>query len=153
MAMAAAILFGCDMSGVLVHSDIRPGEVERIRISALTEFVPVPSVADKMEIKALVEFIDPLDTQVKSAFIARFELYEFQPLSSNPRGRRLSIWSEQNLNNPGTNDRHWQDFLRGYEFYLPLEFVPQPGKKYLLEVSCRVGKERFGDLFKMQYQP
>jgi hypothetical protein len=106
-----------------------------------------------MQIKTLVELIDPLDTQVKSAFIARFELYEFQPLSSNPRGRRLSIWPEQDLNNPGTNDRHWQDFLRGYEFYLPLEFVPQPGKKYLLEVSCRAGQQRFHDLFKMQYQP
>jgi hypothetical protein len=80
-------------------------------------------------------------------------LYEFQPLSSNPRGRRLSIWPEQDLNNPGTNDRHWQDFLRGYEFYLPLEFVPQPGKKYLLEVSCRVGQQRFNALFKMQFQP
>lgn len=152
--MAAIIVSGCDMpSDASVHSDIRPGEVERIRISALTEFVPVSSAPDKMQIKTLVELIDPLDTPVKAAFTARFELYEFKPLSSNPRGRRLTIWPEQDLNDPGTNDEHWEDFLRGYEFYLPLEFVPQPGKKYLLEVSCLVGQRRIDDLFKMQYRP
>ena len=40
-----------EMPGVPVHSDIRVGEVERIRISALTEFVPVPSAPDKVQIK------------------------------------------------------------------------------------------------------
>jgi hypothetical protein len=140
------------MSGVPVRPEIRPGEVERVRISALTEFVPVPSIPDKVRIKTLIELIDPLDTSVKAAFTARFELYEFRPLSSNPRGRRLLIWPEQNLNDPGMNNEHWQDFLRGYEFYLPLEFVPQQGKKYLLEVNCTIGQRRLDDLFKMQYR-
>ena len=153
MAMVAIIFFGCDMSGVPVHSDIRPGEVERIRISALTEFVPVPSAPDKVQIKTLVELIDPLDTPIKTAFVARFELYEFLPLSSNPRGRRLTIWPERDLYDLGTNDELWEDFLRGYEFYLPLEFVPQPDKKYLLEVNCMMEQQRFDALFKMQYQP
>lgn len=153
MAVAAVLFFGCDMPVVSVHSESRPGEVERIRISALTEFVPVPAVPDKMQIKTLVELIDPLDTPIKTAFVARFELYEFRPLSSNPRGRRLAIWPEQDLNDPGTNDAHWEDFLRGYEFYLPLELVPQPGSKYLLEVSCMLEQQRFDALFKMQYQP
>jgi hypothetical protein len=154
MVTAALILLGCDMpSDVSVRSEIRAGEVERIRISALTEFVPVASSPDRVQLKTLLELIDPRDTRLKTAFAARFELYEFKPLSSNPRGPRLAIWPEQDLLDPVKNDEQWEDFLRGYEFYLPLEFVPQPGKKYLLEVSCLVGQRRLGDLFKLQYRP
>ena len=83
----------------------------------------------------------------------RFELYEFRPLSSNPRGQRLSIWSEQNLDAPEFDDERWETFLRGYEFNLPLEFVAQTGKKYCLEVSCLIGEQRYQDLCKMQYRP
>jgi len=144
------------MPGVPVHSDIQSGEdsgVSRIRISALTEFVQDPSAPDKVQVKTLVELIDPQDAPVKTPFVVRFELYEFRPLSSNPRGQRVAIWPEQDLLDPPTNDEHWEEFLRGYEFYLPLEFVPQPGEKYLLEVSCLVEQRRFDDLFKIQYRP
>jgi hypothetical protein len=156
MVMAAVLFTSCDMPDVPVHSDIRSGEdspVARIRISALTEFIQAPAMPGKVQIKTLLEVIDPLNKPVKIPFMARFELYEFQPLSSDPRGRRLAIWPEQDLRDSGTNDEHWQDFLCGYEFYLPLEFVPQPGKKYLFEVSCLAGQRRFHDLFNMQYQP
>ena len=153
-AVAVFMLFGCDMpSDVSAHSEIQAGEVDHVRISALTEFIPDASAAGKMQIKTLIELVDPLGTPVKTAFAARFEFYEFKPLSSNPRGSRLAIWPEQDLHDPAANDEHWEDFLYGYEFYLPLEFVPQPGKKYLLEVSCLAGRRRLGDLFKMQYRP
>lgn len=156
MTIAAMTLCGCDMPpDVPVHSDIRYGEdsrVARVRISALTEFIQAPEMPDKVQIKTLLEIIDPLDKPVKTTFVARFELYEFQPVSSEPRGRRLVIWPEQDLGDSDTNDEHWEEFLRGYEFYLPLEFVPQPGKKYLLEVSCVAGRRRYNDLFKMQYR-
>lgn len=154
MSVAALLLVGCEMpSSNAVRPDIQPGEVERIRISALTEFVPVPSSPEKVQIKTLIEFFDPLNTPLKPAFTVRFELYEFRPLSSNPRGQRVAIWPEQDLLDPVKNDEHWEDFLRGYEFYWPLKFVPQPGNKYLFEVSCSVGQRRYNDLFKMQYRP
>jgi hypothetical protein len=155
-AALVIVITGCYTLHSPVQSDVLPGEdsqVERIRISAITEFVPDPAESDGMQIKTLVELFDASDSPVKAPCVLRFEFYEFRPLSADPRGRRLLIWPNQNLNDPDTNDEHWKDFLRGYEFYLPLEFTLKGGGKYVLEVTCLMDQQRCSDLFEIRYQP
>jgi hypothetical protein len=155
-ATVVIVIGGCYDPHIPVQSDVLQEEdstVERIHISAITEIVPDSAASDGMQIKTLVELFDPSGSPVEAPCVIRFEFYEFRPMSSDPRGRRLLIWPDQNLNEPGTNDEHWKDFLRGYEFFLPLEFTLQEGKKYVLEVTCLVNQQRYSDLFKMQYQP
>ena len=137
---------GCQSSRTVNGSPIKD-----IRISAITEFVPDPAVADRMQIKVLVELLDKNGISIKAPCRLRFEFYEFHPLSSDPRGQRLLIWPNQDLNDSDMNDKHWEKFLRGYEFLLPLNTVLQSGNKYVLEVTCLSGQERYRDLLKIEY--
>ena len=149
---AAIAISGCHAPRV----PLLPGEdspVERIRISAITEFVPDVESPIRMQVKTLIELFDASDSSVKVPCAFRFELYEFHPLSSDPRGGRLMIWPEQKLNDSDTNDEHWNELLRGYEFVLPFDFLLNEDKKYVLEATCLVNQKRYHDLFKMQYRP
>ena len=156
VATAVISIAGCRTPHVPVQSDVLPGEdssLERIRISAITEFVPDSTVSDGMQIKTLVELFDAGDSAVTLPCVFRFEFYEFRPMSSDPRGHRLLIWPDQDLSDSDTNDEHWKEFLHGYEFFLPLELSLQQDKKYILEVTCLVNHQRYSDLFRMQYLP
>jgi len=128
--------------------------VERVRISALTEFVTDSAQLDAVQLKVLLEVLDTSGEPAPVPCILRFELYEFRPLSADPRGKRVFIWPEMDLSDLSVAKEHWKDLLRGYEFYLPLDnFTPQPNRKYLLEVTCFADQRRYSDLFKMQFQP
>lgn len=154
--VAIVLLSACNLSDMPVLSDRGLKDelpVERIRISALTEFVQSPALPEQVQLKVLVEIIDKEDKPVKTKCLWRFEFYEFRALSSDPRGRRLLIWPDQNLRDAGSNNQYWKDFLRGYEFYLPLGVAPGPNDKYVLEATCFIGQYRYSDLFKMQYKP
>lgn len=146
-AITVILIAGCHVPLTPIPSD-EEAPVERIRISAITEFVP-----DGKQIKTLVELFDASDLSLKAPCVFRFELYEFSPVSSDPRGRRLTIWPDQDLNDPDINNKHWKEFLKGYEFVLPLDFFPEPQNKYILEASCLVDQNRYNDLFKIHYQP
>ncbi|MBL7215401.1 MAG: hypothetical protein ISS71_06960 [Phycisphaerae bacterium] len=71
----------------------------------------------------------------------------------NPRGKRLIIWPDIDLTIPGKNNQYWKDYLRSYEFYLPLGFSPQPNQNYLLEVTCLAVEKRFSGFLKIRYRP
>jgi hypothetical protein len=147
---------GCSMSTIpdwVDGSSQDPDKIVRLRISALTEFTQNPEQPGPMQIKAQVELLNGLEDSLNKPGKWRFELYEFVPRSSDPRGFRLLMWPEIDLNSPEENQIYWKDFLRGYEFYLPLEFVPEPKKKFILEATFMAEQRRYNDLFKMQYFP
>ena len=146
-AIAIIAIAGCSTQPTPMLSKA-DSSVDRVSISAITEFV---QGSEGPQIKTLVEFSSASDLAVKTPCTFRFELYEFQPVSSDPRGRRVVIWPTIDLNDPHMIERHWKDFLRGYEFFLPLEFTPRQGGKYVLEVTCFVDQKRHSDLYKMQY--
>jgi hypothetical protein len=106
-----------------------------------------------VNIKTLVELLNASGSATQAPCVLRFEFYEFHPRASDPRGRRLLIWPNQNLSDPDTNKEHWKEFLRGYEFFLPLEFRLERGKKYVLEATCLINQRRYSDFFNIQYQP
>ena len=154
LAAAGLLIGGCENPVVQDKSSAEQGfTIQRVRISALSDFVVSADDPQKSEIKTFVELLDAYDSPFKKPCVFRFELYEYKPLVSNPRGKRIIIWPDIGLTSAGKNNRYWKDYLRSYEFYLPLGFDPQPDRNYLLEVTCLMGDRRFGDLFKIQYKP
>ena len=78
--------------------------------------------------------LDSFGSQIKSPCIFRFELYLRIQRSSEPKGQRVMLWPDVDLNQPQVNNEYWRNFLRAYEFNLPFE--PQNGQAYILEVTC-----------------
>ena len=150
------VIAGCSTSHLPAPSDVlREGDsaVERIRISAITELIQDSTTTDGVQVKTLVELLSASGEPIEAPCVIRFELYEFRPLSSDPRGRRLLIWPNQSLSEPDTNKEQWKDYLHGYEFFLPVEFALERGKKYVFEATCLINRRRYSDLFKIQYEP
>lgn len=151
-AIILILMAGCQSPRAsMSHKD--DASVRRIRISAITEFVPDPNVPNQLQIKTLIELFNVHGFSIKSPCTLRFEFYEFRSASSDPRGQRLLIWPNRDLSDSVINDKHWKNFLRGYEFFLPVDTPLQKGKKYVLEATCQIDQQRFSDLYEMRYQP
>jgi hypothetical protein len=106
---------------------------EKTTILPLTEFA-INQVNQQGEIKLFISLLDAFSSQIKSPCTFRFELYMKLPRSSDPKGQRVMIWPDIDLNDPKINNDYWRDFLRAYEF--KLSFEPQTGQSYILEVTC-----------------
>jgi len=88
--------------------------------------------------------------RLKSPEIFRFELYEKVRQSAEPRGKRIAIWPDFDLTEPGENNKHWQDFLRSYRFELELE--EQMGNDCILQVTwLSAGGRRLSADFEPKY--
>ena len=114
----------------------------KIDIAPLTEFVPADQTR-KPRIKLYVSLLDQFGSQVKAPGRFRFELYEHVPRSAESKGKRLAIWPKTDLldlTDPSTNNDYWRDFLRAYEFTLPLD--QSTGASLILQVTyfCATGK-------------
>ena len=81
-----------------------------------------------------VSLLDAYSEKIKAPGIFRFELYEYVQRSSEPKGQRIAIWPDVDLNSPAENQTYWRDFLRAYEFSLGAP--ASRGKTYILEVTC-----------------
>lgn len=111
----------------------------KIDIAPLTEFAPADDT-HRPRIKLYVSLLDSFGSQVKSPGRFRFELYQHVQRSANAKGIRLAMWPELDLTDPLTNNEYWRDFLRAYEFTLPLDQVADESR--ILEVTffCPTGK-------------
>ncbi|NIP53838.1 MAG: hypothetical protein GWN67_16645 [Phycisphaerae bacterium] len=106
----------------------------KIDIIPLTEFIGVNDAGERPTIRAYVSLLDSFGYQIKAPGIFRFELYEKVPRSADPKGKRISIWPDVNLNDVVENNLYWRDFLRAYEFNLPSE--SESDQNYILEATC-----------------
>ncbi len=105
----------------------------KIDILPLTEFIFVNDI-DRSGINLYVSLLDQYGSQVKSPGTFRFELYEYVQHSGQQRGKRIKMWQDLDLNDPAANNEQWRDYLRAYEFNLPLD---QSGTgDFILEVTC-----------------
>jgi hypothetical protein len=118
----------------------------KIDIMPLTEFVKLGDAGDNPEINVYVGLLDSFGSAVKSPGTFRFEMYEYVQLSSEPMGKRVTIWPDIDLTSAAENNKYWQDFLRAYQFNLPFE--PAGGQSYILQVTflCPTGR-RLSDEF------
>jgi hypothetical protein len=106
---------------------------EKINILPLTEFIDAGD-AQQAKINLYVSLLDSFGSQIKSPGVFRFELYERVLRSAEPKGKRVVIWQDIDLTDPVKNNDHWRDFLRAYEFNLPLE--PGGSQSYILQATC-----------------
>jgi hypothetical protein len=112
----------------------------KIDIMPLTEFTSAGDGEKPSKIKAYVSLLDSFDCQIKTPAVFRFELYDRVPRSAEPKGKRILIWPDINLNDAAKNNEYWMDFIRAYEFNLPFEL--EGGKSYILQVTslCPSGR-------------
>ncbi|MHC4693725.1 MAG: hypothetical protein ACYS67_13365 [Planctomycetota bacterium] len=106
----------------------------KIDIVPLTEFTGINDSGEEPTIRAYVSLLDSFGYQIKAPGIFRFELYERVPRSADPKGRRISIWPDIDLNDVVENNLYWRDFLRAYEFNLPSD--SEANQNYILEATC-----------------
>jgi hypothetical protein len=143
LILVLSCIFGCAQPGkvssaageneqnvVSIYAEYAPVEID---ILPLTEF-NINKETGQREINLYVSLLDSFGSQIKSPCIFRFELYIKVQRSSEPKGRRVMLWPDADLNSPKTNNEYWQNFLRAYEFHLPFE--PQRDQPYILEVTC-----------------
>jgi hypothetical protein len=142
--VAMFFLCGCEQQ----YSPAPRPEKEAItEFETLNDYQPVKAVflplsdvrssdkaADPDTITVYIALQDGAGSSVKAPVVFRFELYQFSPLSADPKGKRLYIWEDINLNTFKENNRYWRDYLRAYEFRL-LYNCPDC-RKYVLEVTC-----------------
>jgi len=105
-----------------------------IDIMPLTDFVPAQSAEQQSMIEIYVGLLDRFGSQIKAPGVFRFELYEYIRRSAEPKGKRITIWSDIDLTAPNDNNFYWQDYLRAYRFNL--EFEPEQNTGYVLQVTC-----------------
>ncbi len=103
-------------------------------ILPLTELVGGSEKVKASAIKVYVGLLDGFDCQMKSPAVFRFELYKKVERSAEPKGKRITIWPDIDLTEPGENNAYWRDFLRAYEFIL--DFEPTGRPSYILQVTC-----------------
>ena len=110
----------------------------KVDIMPLTEFTGDSEKPAK--IKVYVSLLDAFDCQIKTPAVFRFELYDIGPRSAEPKGKRILIWPDIDLNDAVKNNEHWRDFLRAYEFNL--DFEPESNQSYILQITslCPGGK-------------
>ena len=126
---------------------------ERIRIIGLTEIIPGAGPGDETVLSVYVDVFDAYDSHIKAPVRFRFELYEFVPRSSDPRGERLMI-SDIDLTDPDINNSHWRDYLRSYNFDCPMNFRPVPATTYIIEATCTTQEgKRLSDKRQAEYTP
>ncbi len=124
---------------------------EKIDIMPLTEFVASPDAQGAWKISVYISVLDSFGCQMKSPGKFRFELYEKVERSSEPKGKRLTIWPDVDLNDAVTNNERWRDFLRAYGF--SLDFEPRGSDSFILQVTllCPDGK-RLSDEFNLKHK-
>jgi len=143
----AAILF-CIFSFMLllVQAGCEPSQVVtepmsktfcapvKAHILPLTEFIDVRDAEGQLRLEVYVSLLDSFGSQIKAPVVFRFELYEYVQRSSDPKGKRINIWPDIDLAEPIENNKYWRDFLRAYEFNLPLDL--ESYGSYVIQATC-----------------
>jgi len=103
----------------------------QVEVLPLTELVDGPQGT---RLNIYVSLLDAYNEKIKAPGTLRFELYEYVQRSSEPKGQRIAVWPDIDLNSPAENQKYWRDFLRAYEFTLAAQ--ASKNKTYILEVTC-----------------
>jgi hypothetical protein len=139
---------GCQDGPVVAVGNIRSRCFESacVRVAGLTRIVEKQAQEQDAYIRAVVEVQDKYESRMKAPGRFRFELYEYQARSGQIKGERIVIWPDFDLGNQERNNQYWRDFLRAYEFSLPLLKVPS-SRPVVLEVTFLSGQHRMSDTY------
>ena len=147
----AVFFSGCGLSESSV-----PAEGACLFGAARVHIVGITSVVDDAEnpnssnISVYVSLLDSFDSSLKVPGIFRFELYEYVPRSSQPKGRRIAAWQDYDLSDPRENNKYWNDFLRAYHFELDGGGSSFKKGVYVLQATCMTpAGKRIADIFEL----
>ena len=137
IALAMALICGCEESQQQTAKSLKGQTVNesvfaarRIKIIGLTEF------KDEDTLHVYIDLLDEFGDRIKTPMKLRFELYDYVPRSSEPKGKRYIIWPDIVLIEPQVNNQYWRDYLRSYEFELDTDMEIVHGRAYILEAVC-----------------
>ena len=139
--------------GSIPASIARSYAPERIRIIGLTDIIGTTALSlNVARLNIYVDLLDAYGSRIKSPGTFRFELYEFVPRSSDPRGDRLILWPDIDLIAAEVNNTYWQDYLRTYQFKLDIDFEPGDTRTFILETTYITAQGKYlTDKYKLQY--
>jgi len=106
----------------------------QIEVLPLTELTEAAEGRQGAQLNVYVALLDAYREKIKAPGALRFELYEHVQRSAEPKGQRIEIWPDVDLNHPDENQKYWRDFLRAYEFSLGTR--ASRNRSYVLEVTC-----------------
>jgi hypothetical protein len=112
----------------------------RIDILPLTNITQAADSRYDSIINVYACLLDTFDSQIKAPAVFRFELFEHVQRSTDPKGRRITLWPDIALTDPALNNNHWQDFLRAYLFALPVQKLSSG--EYILHATCITPSEK-----------
>lgn len=141
--LVLTIASGCNKSSSVAYepADVQVQEpclyvAERAHIIGLTSIGLDPDNRSSSVLSAYVSLEDQFDSSVKAPAVFRFELYEYVPRSSQPKGKRLYLSPEFDLSDAVVNNEYWKDFLRTYNFSLDVNINSSPSRIFILQVTC-----------------
>ncbi|MHC4069982.1 MAG: hypothetical protein ACYSR8_10500 [Planctomycetota bacterium] len=119
---------------------------ERIEILPLTYFLCEGNGEDICQIKVYVSLLGKFGCQKKNPGVFRFELYEAVVRSAEQKGRRIMLWPDFDLTDPTENNKYWRDFMRAYEFILPIDSLND--QSFILQATfmCPTGKRHYAEM-------
>jgi len=144
---------GCQEEEVsTVNNTVKSGlceyEPSGIHVIGLTSIERNPQKNNSSLISIYVSLMDSFDCSIKSPGSFRFELYEYVPRSSQPKGKRLIVWPDIDLADKEENNRYWNDLIRAYNFKLNANINPNAPKNYALQATCMTGGgKRVSEIF------
>lgn len=104
----------------------------RIHIIALSEITSSNLSLNEATVRVYVDLLDVYESRLKAPGSFRFELYEYVPRSSEPKGTGLKNWPPIDLNHPETNNEYWRDYLRSYQFDFDIDFNPSNTQTFVI---------------------
>jgi hypothetical protein len=153
LCLLTVVLSGCP-TGQATPSDTYTADspcaysASSIHVIGLTSLGRDPQRKNSSQLSIYVSLLDSFDSSIKSPGSFRFELYEYVPRSSQPKGKRLAVWPDIELIDAGDNEKYWQDLLRAYHFTLDVNINPDIAKTYALQATCMTGDgKRISEIF------
>ncbi|WP_146663403.1 hypothetical protein [Anaerohalosphaera lusitana] len=107
-----------------------------MRILGLTRVETKGDSGKKLEV--FLELRNSSGEQLRTPARFLFEMYKYQPRSSEPAGQRLQIWDpvEVTRDDLAGGGGYWLTFLEAYSFELDLGGYAGRVGDYLLQVTC-----------------
>ena len=144
-------LCGCGQSAVGPGNTKCGFAADDVDIIGLTSIKQSTEKPNTSTISAYVNLLDAFDSSFKFPGTFRFELYQFVPRSSQPKGKRIIIWDDYDLKYAAANNRYWNDFLRAYHFELDFESNSLEKGAYVLQVTCLTAEgRRLTDIYEIE---
>jgi len=131
-------------------SSYTPVEICIVGLSELTPDIDNP---DNSKLKIYIDLLDTAGVRIKSPGTFRFELYEYIPRTSQPKGKRIFIWDDIDLREISANNKLWRDHLRAYQFDLTIDFKPRASDIFILETTYISATGKFlSNTYLLKYQ-